>query len=61
MVRGSNPGGGRDFRHSSRPVLGPTLPPYKGHRVSFPGGKRPERGVNHPPPFSAEVKEKVDL
>jgi hypothetical protein len=27
----------------------------------FPGLKRPERAINHPPPFSAEVKEIVDL
>jgi hypothetical protein len=26
-VRGSNLGGGRDFMHLSRPVLGPTQPP----------------------------------
>jgi hypothetical protein len=29
--------------------------------VSFPGVKRPGRGVNHPPPSSAEVKESVEL
>jgi len=28
---------------------------------SFPGVKRPGRGVNHPPPPSAEVKEGVKL
>jgi len=28
---------------------------------SFPGIKRPWRGVNHPPPSSAEVKERVEL
>jgi hypothetical protein len=28
---------------------------------SFPGVKRPERGVDHPPPSSAEVKERVEL
>jgi hypothetical protein len=28
---------------------------------SFPGVKRPGRGVNHPPPSKAEVKEKVEL
>jgi len=28
---------------------------------SFPGVKRPGRGVDHPPPFSAEVKESVEL
>jgi len=28
---------------------------------SFRGVKRPGRGVNHPPPSSAEVKERVEL
>ena len=28
---------------------------------SFPGVKRPERGVGHPLPSSAEVKERVEL
>jgi len=28
---------------------------------SFPGVKQPKRGVGHPPPFSAEVKERVGL
>ena len=28
---------------------------------SFPGVKRPGRGVDHPPPYSAEIKEKVEL
>jgi hypothetical protein len=28
---------------------------------SFPGVKRPECGVNHLPPFNAEVKERVEL
>jgi hypothetical protein len=28
-VRGSNPGGGRDFSHTSRPALGPTQPPVQ--------------------------------
>jgi hypothetical protein len=28
-VRGSNPGGGRDFPHTSKPALGPTQPPVK--------------------------------
>jgi hypothetical protein len=34
---------------------------YDGYRVSFPGVKRPGRGVDHPPPSSAEVKERVEL
>jgi len=29
--------------------------------VSFPGAKRLGRGVDHPPPSSAEVKERVVL
>jgi len=28
---------------------------------SFPGVKRSGRGVDHPPPYSAEVKERVKL
>jgi hypothetical protein len=32
-----------------------------GYRVFFPGVKRPGSGINHPPPSSAEIKEKVDL
>jgi hypothetical protein len=28
---------------------------------SFPGVKRPGRGIDHPPPSSAEVKERVEL
>jgi hypothetical protein len=28
---------------------------------SFPMVKRPRRGVDHPPPSSAEVKERVEL
>ena len=34
---------------------------YNGYRVFFPGVKRPGRGVNHSPPSSAEVKERVKL
>ena len=34
---------------------------YNGYKVSFPGVKRPGRGVDHPPPSSAEVKERVEL
>jgi len=28
---------------------------------SFPGVKQPGRGADHPPPSSAEVKERVEL
>ena len=34
---------------------------YDGYRVSFPGVKRPGRGINHPPPSSAEVKDRIEL
>ena len=34
---------------------------YNGSQVSFPAVKRPGRGVKHPPPSSAEVKERVEL
>jgi hypothetical protein len=56
-VRGSNSGGGRDFPHQSRPDLGTTQPPI--HWVPGPsrGVNRPGRGVDHPPPPSADVKE----
>ena len=48
MVRGSNPGGGRDLPHPSRRPLWPTHSLYSGYRVSFPGIKWPGRGVDHP-------------
>jgi hypothetical protein len=34
---------------------------YKVGTESFPGVKWPGRGVNHPPPSSAEVKERIEL
>jgi hypothetical protein len=37
---------------------GPLSLLYNGYRLSFPGVKRPERGVKHAPTSSAEVKEK---
>jgi len=46
---------GRDFPHLSRPALGPTRRPIRSVPC-FSG-----RGVDHQPPFSAEVKEKVEL
>jgi len=55
-VRGSNPGGGENFR--ARPD--PTCLLYNGYRVSFQGVKRPGPGVDHPTPSSSEVKERVD-
>ena len=41
------------------------MPIISGFNIStycfLPGVKRPGRGVDHPPPSSAEVKEKVEL
>ena len=55
-VRGSNPGGGRDFPH---PAAHPGS--YTMGTGSLPGVKRPGRDFDHPPLSSAEVKERVEL
>ena len=47
----------RDFPQPYTPALRPTQPPIQW----VPGIKRPERGFDHPPPSSAEVKERVEL
>ena len=53
--------GGEIFRNRPDRPWGPLNLLYNGYRVSFPGLKRPGRGVDHPPPSSAEVKERVEL
>jgi len=59
-VRGSNPGGGLDFPPAlTCPGAHPAS--YTMGTGSFPGVKRPGRGVDHPPPSSTEVKERVEL
>jgi hypothetical protein len=58
---GIESGQGRDITHPSRPTLGPNQPPMQ-WVPGFPrGGKRPGRGVDHPPSSSIEVKERVEL
>jgi hypothetical protein len=51
-------------RFSAPVQTGPGGPPgklYNGYQVSFPRVRRPGRGVDYPPPSSAEVKEGVEL
>jgi hypothetical protein len=56
---------GRDFPHRSKPTLGPTQPCVQwvpnSSRLGGGGGEPPGSGVDHPPPSSAEVKERVEL
>jgi hypothetical protein len=52
---------GRDFPHPSSPVLGSTQPPIQWVPGLSQGVKRPGRGLDHPTPSSAEVKESVKL
>ena len=61
-VRGSNPGGGEIFR--TLPVVtvpGAHTASYTMGTGSFQGDKRPGRGLDHPPPSSAEVEGRVEL
>jgi hypothetical protein len=59
--RGSNPGEGEIFRTRSDRPWGPPNFLYSAYRVSFALVKRPGRGVDHPLPSSAEVKERAEL
>jgi len=43
------------------PALEPTQPPVQWVPGLLPRVKGPERGVDHPPPSSAEAKERVEL
>ena len=55
------PGRGEIFHTRPDRPWGPLSLLYIGYWVSFPGVKRPGRGVNHPPLSNAEVKERVEL
>ena len=52
----SHPGGGEPFRTCSDRPWGPPNLLYDGYNVQW-----PKRGVNHPSPCSAEVKERAEL
>ena len=58
---GSNAGGGEIFRARADQSWGPPSLLHNFYRLSFQEVKRPERGVNHPPLASAEVKERVAI
>ena len=61
IVRGSNCGEGEIFRTRPDQIwCSPTFL-YIVHRVSFQRVERSARGVDHPPPSSAQVKERVEL
>ena len=53
-----NPFGVRVFPHPSGPGAYPTS--YTMGTESFPGVKRPRRCIDHLPPSSAEVKERIE-
>ena len=55
-VRTSVGEGGLTFLHTPRPGLGPIYLTSSGYRSSFPGVKLSGRGVDHPPPSNAKVK-----
>jgi hypothetical protein len=57
---GSNPGGGKIFRTCTDRPWGLLSLLHNGYRV-FPGGKQAGHGIDHPPPSSTEVKERVEL
>ena len=52
---------GQDFLHPSKLILGPAKPPIQWVPGVFPGCIAAGLGFNHPPPSSAEVKERVAL
>jgi hypothetical protein len=60
-IRGSNPDDGKIFRTHPDRLSGPPSLLYNGYRVSFPGIRRPGRGVNRPNPSRVKVKERVKL
>jgi hypothetical protein len=52
---------GLDFPHPSRPALGPTQPLIQWVKGLVQLVKRPGSGVDHPPPSTVEIKERVEL
>jgi len=56
-----NPGGGEVFSDHPDWPRGPPSLLYNGYLVSFPGVKWRGGGLNHPPPPSTKLKERLDL
>ena len=52
---------GEIFRTCLDGLRGPPNLPYSGYLGYFAGVKLPKLGVDHPPPSSAKVNERVDL
>ena len=52
---------GRDFPQPPRLARGPPFLLYDGYQASFIEVEQSRRGVGHPPPSRAEVKESVEL
>jgi hypothetical protein len=59
-VQESKPGGSGS-PYTFRLAVGSNQPPIKWVPNLFPGDKGPERGINHTPPATAKVKERVEL
>jgi len=57
--QGSNPGGGKIIHTHPDWPWGPPSLLYNGHQV-FPGVKWLGSSIDHPPPSSAKVKERVE-
>jgi len=55
------PEGGRDFLHPSTPAPRPIQPLIQWVPGHSPGVEQLGSGVDHPPPSSTEVKERIEL
>jgi hypothetical protein len=49
------------MRFSTPVQTGPAAHPVNGYQVSFPWVKRLGHGIDHPPPSSTRIKERVEV